>query len=117
MLLSEMMGKSMSLTMQKKSKRSETLVFPLGPLAWRCVMPFLGAPCPFPVRHAFFLYKNGPFSWCESLFSFVTSRSPRFLSVLINMRPDYVRNLHLFTDRTGYSANHAYCRRPGPVTC
>ena len=55
-----------------------------------CAMPF------FLTNRSFFLYKNGPFFWCESPFSFVTLAA----SVMINMWPDYIRNLHLFTDRT-----------------
>ena len=69
------------------------------PFSWSA-MPFFCAPCLFfwPIV-AFFLYKNCPFSWCETPFSFVTSGRPRFLSVLINMWTDYVRNLHLFTEK------------------
>ena len=42
------------------------VVFPLGPfsMALRHAL--------FLERHAFLLHKNGPFSWCESPFSFVT---------------------------------------------
>ena len=74
------------LAQQKSKKKSSArvarnvIVFPLGPISmalrhafsWSA-MPFSCAPCLFfwPIV-AFFLYKNSPFSWCESPFFFVT---------------------------------------------
>ena len=54
------------------------VVFPLGPfsMALRHAL-FLERHAFFWPIIAFFLYKNGPFSWCESPFSFVTLAAVR----------------------------------------